>query len=252
MRFESEKLVEDLISGTLRTDGGLPLLQFALAELWQARDVQRQQITASALAQIGGVEGALAQHADRIVQTLLPGQRPAAQRLLIALVSVAGLRVRRSADELLLQPGDLLVVETLVRGRLLVARGQAEQTLYEIAHEALVQGWVRFANGWRARQSGARSASESKPPRPSGDALAKPLRRFGTPVACPRSAQPVWTSITCPRRPSALLRFRGSDWCATALHGSLLSWPFHSWRYRSMGLRAPRTLASGGLGWQST
>ena len=36
--FESSQLVDELLQSTLHTDGGLPLLQFALAELWQARD----------------------------------------------------------------------------------------------------------------------------------------------------------------------------------------------------------------------
>src|SRR5262249_5981332 len=52
-RFESAELVETLVSAGLQTDGALPLLQFALSELWSARDAERGVITERALEQMG-------------------------------------------------------------------------------------------------------------------------------------------------------------------------------------------------------
>src|SRR6185503_5218548 len=68
--FESDELIVALVESATRAEGGLPLLQFALAELWNARDEERRQIPASALAAIGGVEGALARHADDLLARL--------------------------------------------------------------------------------------------------------------------------------------------------------------------------------------
>ncbi|HRI53290.1 MAG TPA: protein kinase, partial [Pseudomonadota bacterium] len=66
--FESQELVDRLVESTAKTDGGLPLLQFALTELWEAR--KGDSITKAALDAIGGVGGALARHADQVMLAL--------------------------------------------------------------------------------------------------------------------------------------------------------------------------------------
>jgi formylglycine-generating enzyme required for sulfatase activity len=147
--FESDALCDALVATAARAEGGLPLLQFALSELWEARDVQRREITAASLAAMGGVEGALARHADRVVASLLPPQRLAAQRLLLQLITAEGTRERRSEEELLAAESKetredaRVALEALVRGRLLVARDaeSAGQGSYELAHEALLSNW---------------------------------------------------------------------------------------------------------------
>ena len=72
MGFESQALITELVETTLRTEGGLPLLQFALAELWQARDRRTQCITVEALRNFRRRGGALSRHADRVIDRLLP------------------------------------------------------------------------------------------------------------------------------------------------------------------------------------
>lgn len=145
VQFESQALIGELVETTLRTEGGLPLLQFALAELWQARDRRTQCITAQALQTLGGVSGALSRHADRVIDSLLPAGRQAARQLLTKLVSGDGLRLRRAADEIRSgNPAEAGVLEALVSERLLVAREQGGAPVYEIAHEALVSGWGRL------------------------------------------------------------------------------------------------------------
>ena len=64
-------LVDELVR-SMDTEGALPLLQFALAELWEHRDVEAGTISARALAEMGGVSGALARHADSVVAALPP------------------------------------------------------------------------------------------------------------------------------------------------------------------------------------
>ncbi|KYF71949.1 SUMF1/EgtB/PvdO family nonheme iron enzyme, partial [Sorangium cellulosum] len=154
--FESEAVVEALVQAALHAEGGLPLLQFALEELWEARDQARGVIPASALDAIGGVSGALARHADGVLARLPPPQRAAAQAMLLALVTAEGTRAWRVEAELLAaagaSPGAPAALSALVRGRLLVAR-EAEGgagSVYGIAHEALLTGWDTL-RGWIGR-----------------------------------------------------------------------------------------------------
>ena len=72
VRFESEAIVEQLVQAGL--DGSLPLLQFALAEIWEARDQAQGTITAEDLEKLGGVSGALARHADGVLARLSPAR----------------------------------------------------------------------------------------------------------------------------------------------------------------------------------
>ncbi|QSQ11090.1 nSTAND1 domain-containing NTPase [Myxococcus landrumensis] len=151
VRFESPALIDALVTSAARADGGLPLLQFALEALWEARDVPRGVIPSEALTSLGGVEGALARHADAVVDRLRPEQRPRARELLLELVTPEGTRLRRTRDELLRGPGDdsgRAVLDGLVRGRLLTA-GEAEsgEGVYTLAHESLLTGWDTL-RGW--------------------------------------------------------------------------------------------------------
>ncbi|MCP3165046.1 nSTAND1 domain-containing NTPase [Myxococcus qinghaiensis] len=151
VRFESPALVDTLVTSAARADGGLPLLQFALEALWDARDVARGIIPTEALVSLGGVEGALARHADSVVERLRPEQRPRARELLLELVTPEGTRLRRTREELLRGAQDdngRAVLDGLVRGRLLTA-GEAESGdgVYTLAHESLLTGWDTL-RGW--------------------------------------------------------------------------------------------------------
>ncbi|AGC41863.1 putative serine/threonine protein kinase [Myxococcus stipitatus DSM 14675] len=149
VRFESEHLVDSLVAAAA-AEGGLPLLQFALAELWDARDQKAQLITQAALDSLGGVAGALARHADAAVERLLPDQRIAARGVLLRLVTADGTRARKTDRELAGEdPRYRAALEALVRARLLVAREAPEGTSYELAHEALLSGWRSLAH-WLA------------------------------------------------------------------------------------------------------
>jgi serine/threonine protein kinase/formylglycine-generating enzyme required for sulfatase activity len=143
--FESEEDVELLVKSAMGSEGGLPLLQFALAELWQMRDVAQGVIAHGDLVKIGGVEGALARHADHVLEGLLPAQRMAAPRILTQLVTAEETRARQPLSALSqLDPHAEAALEALVRGRLVMARASDEGTEYELAHEALISGWGRL------------------------------------------------------------------------------------------------------------
>jgi formylglycine-generating enzyme required for sulfatase activity len=142
--FESDALVDSLVEQTENAPGGLPLLQFTLAEVWDTRDVEARTIRANSLAALGGVEGALTRHADRLLAGLDADERDAARRILLRLVTAEGTRARRTEDELLTDgPGrraERAALEVLVRGRVVVAN-DAQHGAYEIAHEALLTSW---------------------------------------------------------------------------------------------------------------
>jgi serine/threonine protein kinase/formylglycine-generating enzyme required for sulfatase activity len=153
--FESEALVDALVDSTVRSGGGLPLLQFALARLWEMRDEDTRLISMASLDALGGVGGALGLHADEVLAQLSPRDRELARALLLELVTAEGTRARRPVRELA-QAGSQAeaVLDALVRGRLVVARDTAEGPACEIAHEALLSGWETLA-GWLARSSEA-------------------------------------------------------------------------------------------------
>jgi len=140
--FESERMVQELADSVSRVEGALPLLQFALAELWHGRDAGRAVIPAAALEAMGGVRGALARHADGVLDRLLPAQRAAARRLLPRLITLEGTRARRTEEELTATtPDDKAALAALVRGRLLFASELQGESAYEVAHEALIASW---------------------------------------------------------------------------------------------------------------
>ncbi|MCY0998668.1 SUMF1/EgtB/PvdO family nonheme iron enzyme [Myxococcus sp. MISCRS1] len=149
--FESTELVDALVTSATRAEGGLPSLQFVLEALWEARDVSRGVIPMAALTALGGVEGALARHADAVVDRLRPEQRPRARELLLELVTSEGTRLRRTRDELLRGPDDdtgRAVLDGLVRGRLLTAsEAESGEGVYTLAHESLLTHWDTL-RGW--------------------------------------------------------------------------------------------------------
>jgi formylglycine-generating enzyme required for sulfatase activity len=146
--FESEELIKALVASTSRGAGSLPLLQFALAELWERRDLALGRITRTALSEMGGVAGALSRHADEVLSGLSSAEQQAARRLLVQLVTTGGARVMRSEDELVSQPADVsrAALHALAKGRLLHVHTENGRARYEIAHDALMVSWGTLRN----------------------------------------------------------------------------------------------------------
>ncbi|MBK9753623.1 MAG: SUMF1/EgtB/PvdO family nonheme iron enzyme [Nannocystis sp.] len=144
--FETEALVDELVKAGSR--GSLPLLQFALAELWEIRDKASAVITAADLTKIGGVTGALARHGDGALAQLLPAQRRAGRRVLMRLVTLEDTRASLSEEELVAGEAPAkAALSALVNARLVVVREVGDRVVFEIAHEALLAGWATL-RGW--------------------------------------------------------------------------------------------------------
>ncbi|HSK05364.1 MAG TPA: AAA family ATPase, partial [Kofleriaceae bacterium] len=146
-RFEHPAIVDDMLDHLEATPGALPLLQFAAARLWDLRDPTRRLLTQESYAAMGGVAGALARHADRVVSDLGSPQAPLTRMLLLRLVTAERTRAIVPLVELLeLSRGDGEVqrlIDRMVNARLLVVQGpeDGKGTTVEIVHESLIHGW---------------------------------------------------------------------------------------------------------------
>ncbi|MCL1463517.1 ATP-binding protein [Argonema galeatum] len=141
----------------------LPLLQFALTELWEKRDNQKHQLSLEQYRVLGGVTGALNRHAEKVYrykdfQKDLPQLERTAEeqewikRIFLRLVRTGegekDTRQRQTKAKLLgiakdnLADGQVInnVLDELICGRLLVGGEEG----VDLAHEALIEGWQRF------------------------------------------------------------------------------------------------------------
>lgn len=149
-QFEDESLVDEMVDSLDGTRCPLPLLQFTATKLWEARDRQRRLLTRDAYRSVGGVAGALSTHADAVLSGLtLPEQR-LARSVFIRLVTPERTRAIVRMDELVTldDEGSLVeqVVHRLAGARLLLIEAGDDQMgkTVELAHESLIERWVRF------------------------------------------------------------------------------------------------------------
>lgn len=145
VRFESG-LVARLVTEALDQPGSLPLLQFALAELFDRRS--GATITTEVYDQIGGLSGSVAHQAESLYANFTSSDQLAVRRLFARLVTAGdgAEDTRRRARQSELVGVDDQVVNALVDRRLLTMdrdRESREPTI-EIAHEALLRGWPRL------------------------------------------------------------------------------------------------------------
>jgi serine/threonine protein kinase len=145
--FESAEMVDEMLAQLESATGALPLLQFAAARLWEERDRRRRLLTRSSYDAMGGVAGALATHADRVLDGLTAAGRKLAAAVLPRLVTPERTRAIVEVSELKQlssEPGAVeLLLNQLVDARLLVvqARGEADSAAVEIVHESLITRW---------------------------------------------------------------------------------------------------------------
>jgi formylglycine-generating enzyme required for sulfatase activity len=159
--FESEELIQTLVTSMEHGEGSLPLLQFALAELWEQRNPAHSRITQEALEEMGGVAGALSRHADGVLAWLTPVEKQAARQLMLHLVTEEGTRIELGEEELLttLDEAPRTALRALTEGRLLHAHTVGGVARYVIAHDSLIESWGTLRN-WRDRDIGQRAVRE--------------------------------------------------------------------------------------------
>ena len=145
-------LVAQMIADVADQPAALPLLQYALTELFDRR--RDSTLVASAYHEIGGVSGAVARRAEELHAALPDAAREAARQLFLRLVTlgegVEDVRRRVLGTELLsLQedPADMeAAIDAFGGARLLSFDRDPEtrQPTVEVAHEALLRAWDRL------------------------------------------------------------------------------------------------------------
>jgi len=146
-QFELAATVDDMLDHLETTPGALPLLQFAAAKLWDHRDAGRKLLTHSSYTAMGGVAGALASHADRVVQDIGPQKQWLVRAILLRLVTPERTRAIVPMDEmreLSREVGEVQrLVDQMVDARLLVVQTVegGKGSTAEIVHESLIHGW---------------------------------------------------------------------------------------------------------------
>jgi hypothetical protein len=146
-------LVDELVEHSEGRPGALPLLQYALLELWKRRAAAGTMTWADYKA-IGGFTGALEQHADALYLDMDLAAQALCRRVLLSLIQpgdgVADTRRRAQIQDLVHESNEAAAVEsmiqTLVDARLVTVGVGAtpEERTVELAHEALIAHWPRL------------------------------------------------------------------------------------------------------------
>jgi len=150
-RYDDPQLVPEMIAAVRGEPACLPMLQFTAQVLWDRRDKVRHLLRREDYEQVGGVVGALADHADGVLQGLSPGQVALTRQLLLRLVTAEGTRRVLARAEALegLGEGAEVVLSRLHRARLIsVWKGEAGQDAdasLELIHESLIRVWGQLA-----------------------------------------------------------------------------------------------------------
>ncbi|MSR59930.1 MAG: TIR domain-containing protein [Planctomycetaceae bacterium] len=167
-------LIDMLVREVADQPGALPLLQYALAELWsKSRDLGLNTLTTAAYRELGGWEGALSRRADAVLAEFKnTPQEKLCRELFLRLVQpgegtedtkrlVRWQELRRGSVE------DAAALEQTVRkladNRLITTSGDstagdelhADSTV-EVVHEALIRGWGELRKWLDADRAGLR------------------------------------------------------------------------------------------------
>ncbi len=167
--WEPESLVDEMVASVSGEPNCLPLIQFAARQLWDGRDVEKRALTEAVYRRFGGVAGALAAHADGLLQGLPGDDRATVRALLLRLVTDESTRriQHRSALESGLGPSAAPLVDRLIAARLVSLRrgsDDSDDPELELSHESLIHGWGtlhRWIEESRGELSTLRELSEA-------------------------------------------------------------------------------------------
>src|SRR5450755_565187 len=149
-----EDLVGDLLFDMRGQAGALPLLEFALDQLFEHR--RERRLTRYAYQEIGGVRGALSRHAES-TYAVLPSEehRHLARMLFMRLIQPGAqgqepMRRRADAPEFILENAEQTailreVIDDFVAARLITVNKLIAMSVLEISHESLIGEWSRLA-----------------------------------------------------------------------------------------------------------
>jgi hypothetical protein len=163
--FENEDLPGEMIAQVEGERGALPMLAFAVARLWDERDRERKLLTDRAYEEIGGVGGALGQHAEATLKAIGDDRLPIVREIFRNLVTSEGTRAVREVGELLsvFPESQRMDAETVLRrlvdARLLTSFEEEDvegggRRRVEVVHESLLTSWPRLVR-WQTQDADA-------------------------------------------------------------------------------------------------
>ncbi len=159
--FEDPELPKEIVQSVKQEASALPLLAFTAAKLWEFRDQQFKQLRRKTYESMGGVGGALARHAESMIEQMSQSERSLVKEAFRHLVTSEGTRTTLTRQELLELLGNNkdseIVLEKLINNRLLVsAEGEKGIERIELVHEALLSSWPRLISWRQEMAEGAR------------------------------------------------------------------------------------------------
>lgn len=164
LKIEPELLAEALAEVSNRP-GTLPLLEYALLEVWKRR--REGRLTLKAYRESGGVKEALAQRAEAVFTALSPNRQEIVKRVMLRLtqpgegtddthrrVRMSEMFTRTDEREIVAE-----VINIFANERLLTtsADEQTQDQLVDVSHEALIRGWPRLRNWVEEDRAGLRT-----------------------------------------------------------------------------------------------
>ncbi len=172
VRFEMG-LVDRILADVRGQPGGLPLLEFALTELWGRQ--RHGRLTHLAYEEIGGVALAIAGYAEDVYRALSPAERERVRGAFLQLVRPGqGTEdTRRIASRAEIRDEYWSAVTRLANARLVVTQHDeaSGETTAEVVHEALIREWQRLRDWietdreflvWRQRLAEARKEWQAR------------------------------------------------------------------------------------------
>ncbi|MCI0416176.1 protein kinase [bacterium] len=161
-RFEDEALVDEILTDVEKERGALPLMAFAAGRLWEKKERQLGVLTRAAYREIGGVAGALAQHAEATMERIGTERQPVVREIFRNLITAQNTRAARDTEELLSvfpQKNEAEeVLRMLIDARLVTsfeapaAEGEKPRSRVEIIHESLLSNWPRLVR-WQTQDA---------------------------------------------------------------------------------------------------
>lgn len=141
-----------LIKESQGQEGALPLLQFALMQIWEGLLHEPRVTPAETLEKIGGVGGALASEAKRLYESLTSEQQQIARSAFLSMVQLnddnKATRRRATISELVKDTSKKQLVREVIEcfakpgvWILVTSSSKEEVEMVEIAHEALLNNW---------------------------------------------------------------------------------------------------------------
>ena len=145
----ADRLVSQLAGAVCDRPGALPLLEFSLDQMWRTLRPGQSSLSFDAYEEIGRLDGALAAHADRIMDSLSEADRAIVRKVFVNhLTSPERPDVRQVLRRSDCTPADWQIVIRLANERLLtISRDDDGNETAEVVHEALLRAWGQL-RGW--------------------------------------------------------------------------------------------------------